>query len=528
VTSLTGTRTLLRLALRLDRVRLSAWVLIIGVLPAGTAAQYQDLYPDEASLAQVSSVISNPSLVAINGPLFAGGSIGALTAWKIMVTEVILIGLMAILTVIRHSRTEEETGRLELLSAGVLGRYAPITAALWTAGLASLASGALTTLFLIGVKQPAVGSVAMGAAIALSGLFFAAVAAVAAQLTESARSAIAIATSVLGAAYLLRALGDSGPTWLSWLSPIGWAMRLQSFADEQWWTLALLAGFAVLFGWVAYTLVGRRDLSAGLLPQRPGPAAAAASLRSPFALAWRLHRGLLIGWLIGMAVWGGVLGGAAKGIADAKLDNNNISDMLARLGGTGALVDAYLAAVLGITGLVVAAYTVQATLRLRGEEAAGRLEPLLATRTRRIQWALSHLVFAVLGTAVLLAVTGIFAGIGYGSQIGDVGGQVGELLVGALVQAPAAWVLAGIGAALFGLTPRLAGLTWAALVLCLIALEVGEILNLSQWVVDVSPFAHVPKLPGADFSATPLIWLTVLAAALTAAGLASFRRRDIG
>ncbi|GAA1742144.1 ABC transporter permease [Luedemannella helvata] len=529
MTALTGTGALLRLALRLDRVRLPVWVLIIGTLPAVTAAQYQELYPTKESLDQVSGVISNPSLVAINGPLFAGGSIGALTAWKVLVTEVILVGLMAILTVIRHSRVEEETGRLELLRAGVLGRHAPLTAALLAAGSAGVAAGTIAALGLIGARQPAAGSLALGAAVAFTGLLFAAVAGVAAQLTESARSATAIGTAVLGGAYLLRAVGDAGPTWVSWLSPIGWALRLRPYAGERWWTLGLVTVLALACVAVAFVLAGRRDLGAGLLPQRPGPARAEPALRSPFALAWRLHRGLLIGWVIGMAVWGGVLGGSAKGIGDATLDNERITDLLSRLGGAGALVDAYLGAVLGITGLVVAAYTVQATLRLRGEETAGRLEPLLATRTRRVRWALSHLAFAVFGTALLLAVAGAGAGLAYGAQVGDVGGQTAALLGAALVQAPAAWVLAGIGAALFGLAPRLAGgITWAALVLCLLVLEIGEILGLSQWIIDVSPFAHVPKLPGADFTVAPLLWLTVAAAALAAAGLAAFRRRDVG
>ena len=43
----------------------------------------------------------------------------------------------------------------------------------------------------------------------------------------------------------------------------------------------------------------------------------------------------------------------------------------------------------------------------------------------------------------------------------------------------------------------------------------------------VAPFNYVPKLPGGAVTATPLIWLTVLAAVLTAAGLAAFRRRDL-
>ena len=528
MSGLTGTRALVRLALRLDRVRLTVWVLVLGLMPAMTAKQYQGLYPTTADLEQVTGVISNPSLVALNGPLFATGSIGALTAWKILATELILIALMAILTVVRHSRTEEETGRLELLGAGVLGRHAPLTAALCTAGLASLGAGAVATVGLLGTKLPAAGSLALGLAVALTGLLFAAVAAVAAQLTESARSASAIAVAVLGAAYLLRAVGDTGPTWLSWISPFGWAMRLRPYAGEQWWVLAPLLGLTVVLGVVAYGLVGRRDLGAGLLPQRHGPAQAAPGLRSTFALAWRLHRGILTGWLVGMLVWGAVLGGSAKGIGEAKIDNQQLTDLLARLGGSSAMIDAYLGAVLGITGLVVAAYTVQSTLRLRAEEAAGRLEPLLATRTGRIRWALGHLTFAVLGTALLLAVAGAAGGLAYGAQIGDVGGQTWELLVGALVQAPAAWVIAGIGTALFGLAPRLSSLAWAALVACLLILEVGEILGLSQWLVDASPFAHVPKLPGADLTAMPLVWLTVLAAALGAAGLAAFRRRDIG
>jgi ABC-2 type transport system permease protein len=518
---------LARLALRLDRVRLSGWVLAIALLPAATAAQYLKLYPTEQSIQQVKGVISNPSLVALSGPLFRA-SLGGLTAWKILVTELILVALMSLLTVVRHTRTEEETGRLELIRAGVVGRYAPLTAALLVAGLANLAIVVLVALGLIGTGLPAAGSVVLGLAIGLVGLTFSAVAAVTAQLTESGRSAIAIAGAVLGASYLLRAVGDTGPTGLSWLSPIGWAMRMRPFAGDRWWVLGLAVGLVAVLIAVAYTLVGRRDLGAGLLPQRPGPAQAAPWLGSPLALAWRLHRGILIGWVIGMALAGATLGGAADGIGHAIGANQQITDLLARMGGRKGLLDAYLATVFGLTGLIAAVYTVQATLRLRAEETGGRIEPLLATGVGRIRWALSHLVFALLGSAALLAVAGAAAGLVYGLQIHDVGGQVPRLLAAALVQLPAAWILAGLGAALFGLAPRLAALTWAGLIACVLLLELGALLGLSQWLVDVSPFAHVPKLPGTAFTATPLLWLTGIAVALGAAGLAGFRRRDIG
>ncbi|MGC9669564.1 ABC transporter permease [Planosporangium sp. 12N6] len=524
---LTGTGALARLALRLDRVRLTVWVLIIAIMPAGTAAQYQKLYPDEHTIQQVGGAVSNPSLVALNGPLFRA-SLGGLTAWKIGVTELVLVALMNLLMVVRHTRTEEETGRSELIGAGVVGRYAPLTAALLEIGLADLAIVVLTALGLVGTGLPVAGAVAMGVAIGVTGLVFAAVAAAAAQLTESARSATALAAAVLGASYLLRAVGDTGPTWLTWLSPVGWALRVRPFAGERWWALGLAVALAAVATAAAYTLAGRRDLGAGLLPQRPGPAQAAPGLRSTLALAWRLHRGILIGWVVGMALVGAVLGGAAGGIGDAVGTNQQITDLMARMGGHKGLVDAYLATAFGLTGLVAAVYTVQATLRLRAEETGGRVEPLLATRVGRIPWAASHLVFAFAGTAVLLAVAGVGGGLAYGIQSHDVGGQVSRLLAAALVQLPAAWVLAGVGVALFGLAPRLAALAWAALVACLLLLELGALLKLDQWLVDVSPFAHVPKLPGSAFTATPLLWLAAVAATLTAAGLVGLRRRDVG
>lgn len=526
--ALAGTGALVRLALRLDRVRLAAWVLGIAAMPAGTAANYMKLYPTEQSLRDVGGVLANPSLVALNGPLF-GVSYGALTAWKIGVTAFIMAGVMSLLTVVRHTRTEEETGRLELLGSTVVGRHAALTAALLTAALANVAIVLLAALGLLGAGLPAAGAVAMGIAIGLTGLASAAVAALAAQLTEQARSAIGIAAAVLGAWYLLRAVGDTGPTWLTWFSPTGWALRMRPFAGERWWVCALFAGLVVVLTGVAYALSARRDMAAGLLPQRPAAAVAAPRLRSPLALAWRLHRGVLIGWVIAMALAGATMGGAAQGIPDGFTANQQITDLLTRMGGSKALVDAFLAAVFGIIGLTAAAYTVQATLRLRGEEASGRTEPLLATPVGRIRWALSHLTFALLGTAMLLAVAGAGAGLAYGFQVHDVGGQVPRLLGAALVQLPAAWVLAGLGAALFGLTPRVAaGLTWTALVVCVVLLELGALLGLSQWLVDASPFAHVPKLPGTAFTGTPLLWLTGIAAVLVAAGLAGFRSRDIG
>ena len=317
-------------------------------------------------------------------------------------------------------------------------------------------------------------------------------------------------------------------SWLSWLSPIGWAERFQPFAGERWWVLLLpLALLGVLLVGAAALLV-RRDLGAGVLATRLGPAAAPAWLRSPLALAWRLQRGSLAGWAIGSAVAGLSFGVIAQDMAQFAAEDPETAELLASLGGSGSITDIYLAAILSWIALLAAGYAIQATLRLRAEEAELRAEQVLATATSRTGWAGSHLVVAAAGSAVVLAAGGLLAGLAHGLRAGDLGGELPRVLGGALVQLPAVWVMAAVGALLFGLLPRLVvGATWAVLAVVLFVTMFGEPLRLDRWVLDLSPFAHLPRLPAAAFTATPLAWLLVTAAVLAAAGLAAFRRRDL-
>jgi ABC-2 type transport system permease protein len=260
---------------------------------------------------------------------------------------------------------------------------------------------------------------------------------------------------------------------------------------------------------------------------RPGPPAAGASLDGPLGLAWRLQRGTLLAWAAGLAVYGLVIGALATGIGPLVGDNAAARQLFIKLGGQTGLVNALLAAMMGFMGVAAAVYAVQAALRLRGEEASQRAEPVLAAAVGRIRWAWSHLVFAVAGPVVLLLLVGLTTGLVYGAHTGDMGKALGQLLGAALVQLPAVWVLAGIAVALFGLVPRLAAAAWGALVAFLLLTEFGSFLNLSRWATDISPFSHVPKLPGGTFTATPLLWLTAIAVALIAVGLAALRRRDL-
>ena len=529
--ALAGTGALVRLILRRDRVVLSMWVLVLALLPVAIANTMNDLYPTAAERqSYIDIVTSTPTFLALYGHAF-GHSLGAITAWRLGGT-VLIVGLASLLTVVRHTRAEEEAGRRELLGATVVGRQAPLVAALVVTFGADLVLGAIAAAGLVAYGLPAAGSVAFGLSWAVFGWAFAVVAAAVAQTTEGARAARGISIAILGLCLVLRMAGDvgkeNGPSWISWLTPFGWIQHIHLYGGHRWWIFALFAGVVAVFVTAALALSAHRDLGSGLLPTRPGRASAVRSLRGPLGLAWRLQRGTLIAWSFGFAALGAILGGIAEGGVEVIRDNQQLEIVVARLGGSSGIADTYFAAVMGFLGLVASGYAIGATLRLRGEETSGRAEPVLAAPVSRQWWAASHLTFALLGPAVVLVAAGLAAGLAYGLSTGDVGREFPRVLVAALGQLPAVWVLAGISAALYGVLPRFAAsVGWAVLAACVLLEEFGRPLQFSKRVLDLSPFAHIPKLPGDDVSAAPLLWLTLLAAALITAGILGLRRRDV-
>ena len=90
-------------------------------------------------------------------------------------------------------------------------------------------------------------------------------------------------------------------------------------------------------------------------------------------------------------------------------------------------------------------------------------------------------------------------------------------------------VLTAVAVLLFGLLPwESVALAWTAMTLVGVIAVFGPPLQWPAWMTDISPFTQTPKLPGAAVSAGPLLWLCGIALALSLAGLAGLRRRDIG
>ncbi|SEQ69336.1 ABC-2 type transport system permease protein [Streptomyces sp. yr375] len=520
-TGLAGTAPLLRFALRRDRVLIPVWVAVNTLLVLSMPNTLKGLYATPADRADLlGQLATNASLRALIGPVF-DDSLGALTAWRVGVYAGALAAVTSLLIVVRHTRDEEESGRQELIASGMVGRRASLTAALLAAGVANAVLALLVTAGL--ARLGAAGALAFGLGLAGVGMLFATTAAIVAQLTESARLARGLTAAVLGAAFVLRAAGDSatddGSSVLTWLSPLGWLENLRAFADERWWVLPLFAAAVAAQGAVAYGLAGRRDVGMSFLPTRPGPAAGA--LRTASALAWRLQRGGVLGWSVGFFLAGVVYGGLTDGAADLVGDNAKAREIVERMGGqSSGLTDAFLAAMIGMLGLIATLYVVASVLRLHGEETSGRAEPVLANAVGRLRWAAGHLAIAFGGAALIMLLAGLGFAAGYGKQ-------VLPILGACLVQLPAIWLVGGLTVLLYGTAPRLAPAAWGVAGAILLVGWIGPALNAPQAILDASPFAHLPKLPGGEMAWPPVLVLLGAAAVLVAGGLAALRRRDM-
>jgi ABC-2 type transport system permease protein len=460
-----GTARLVRLALRRDRIQLPVWLLALAALQAFSASSVLGLYPTEPDLRSFAmATAASPVALATNG-LVSGYSAGAVLACQIVMPMSLAAGLMTTLLVVRHTRQNEETGRAELVEAAVVGRKALLTAALVVAVGANLALGLLNVVVLVAAGLPLDGSVALGAAVAGAGIAFAAIAAVTAQVTDSARTANGLAGAALGVAFLLRAVGDMTGTvtdngtrvvsgWPTWVSPIGWAEQVRPYDDNAWWVLVLPVVFALAVGSVGFALTEHRDVGSGLVPTRPGPARASRSLPTAVGSAWRIQRTILFWWAFGIAVLAVVYGAIAEQIDDFLGEGEQVADMMEQLGGgTTNMVDAYFAAIFGMMAIAVAGYAVQALLRMRGEESAGRLEPVLATAVSRPRWMLAHVGLVTVGIVVLQTLTGAATGLAYGLVTEDAPGKVVHLTGAALVFVPAIGVVAALVVLVFGGVP---------------------------------------------------------------------------
>lgn len=528
-----GMRPLVGLAARRDRTMVGSWLAAIVFSVLLTALSYASLYPTEAERASFAAgAEATGATRALYGVVY-DDSVGGLVAWRLLATGGLLVGIFVALLVVRHSRADEQTGRVELVAAGTVDRAAPLAAATAIALCALAALCVLSALSLMATGEDPAGSLAFGAAWLGLGATIIGIATIAVQVSASARACRGIAIGTAAGLFAVRMIGDStSASWLSWCTPFGWAQQVRPFGGNRWWVLLLPLAASLALGAAGFALHARRDLGAGLLPQRAGPPRGGRLLRGRIGLAVRLNRAALLGWVVGLALYGAVIGSIATSVTDFTAGNQATEDVIAKLGGAGSLIDSFLGAGMSFCGMGAAAYAVTVVLRARDDETSGLQELAMASRISRRMWLGALIGFAALGAAVVLGAAAVAAGVlraARGESAESAIREAGAVVAGAMTQLPATWLVAALCALGFGWVPRWStAVGWGSIAAFAVISLLGPLVNAPQWVMDLSPFTHLPATPHAPFPTTAFLIIAVLAVLGAVAALIGYRRRNLG
>jgi ABC-2 type transport system permease protein len=452
--------------------------------------------------------------------MFGGNEtdLGAMMANELMLTLIVAASILAITTVIRHTRAEEESGIGELVLSSVVGRYARTYAALILVGGVNAGLAVAMTLAMASTGFRIVDTAAMCLGVTGVAMVFGAVAAVTAQLWRQARTATGAAMAALGAAALVRGIGDvinNSGSALSWFSPIAWAQQMRAFVDLRWWPFALLVALAIALTALATWLEGRRQYDDGNIPST-GEKPNARSITGVFGLHLTLQRGQTIGWTVGLFLGGLAFGSMTKSLLDAAKDNPLLARMLTVQGTDGVYttMTQFLAA-------AATAYVVSAVLRVYSDEESGLGEAVLARAVSRWRWLLTAVAAALAGSIVLMFFAGLGNGLGAGITLGEPGTIV-RLTLAALAYVPAIAVLAGVAALAIAL--RHAWIGWLAVTFVVTSLYLGALLRLPRWLIDLSPVGRTTA--PSHYPVVTLAVMAIVAAALTLFGGWIYRTRD--
>jgi ABC-2 type transport system permease protein len=512
----------------------SVWGLGFGIYVALQTSAYGTAYPTVAARERFAqSFVGNAGLAALVGPAQHLETIAGYMSWRLGILSIIG-AIWGLLLATRLLRGEEDAGRWELLLSGQTTRRRAAGQAIvgLAAGLAALwiFTAALTV---VEGTRSAVGfstsACMFWATCAVAGAaMFIAVGSLTGQLCGTRRRANGVAAAVFGGSFLVRMVADSsrGLEWLRWASPLGWVEELHPLVGTRPFALLPIVALIVLAAGGAFAIAGRRDLDASVLANRDTAAAHTRLLRGPGGLTVRLSRSVVLGWIAGLAAVGLVMGLVAQGASKAVSAASGFDQKFFHVGVQRGGVESYLGIAFVISAALIAFAAAGQIASARNDEADGSLDNLLVQPVGRVRWLADRLAVSTTFIVIAGVATGVAAWIGATTQHSHVG--IDALVqAGINVAAPALFVL-GVGALVYGLTPRLVSPVLYGLVVWSFVIEIiGPSLKANHWILDTAILSHITPAPAVNPNWTAVMWLVALGLAAATAGMFAFNRRDL-
>ncbi|WEK53551.1 MAG: ABC transporter permease [Candidatus Cohnella colombiensis] len=526
-----NTGLLSRFILRRDRLRIPVWIIALVAFTCLVAISFTTLYGSEQARQAIAESMKNPAMTAMVGIGYGldNYTFGAMMAHQLLLMTSIVVGIMSILLVTRHTRADEEEGRIEMVRSLPVGRLSNLgaTFAISFGTNASLALIIGFGLNALGIESMGLeGSLLYGAAIGAIGIFFAALTALFAQLSESPRGTIGFSFAILGIAYLVRAIGDVSMDTLSWFSPFGWVLSAKAYVHNNWWPIVLTVGVALLLTILAFYLNAIRDLEAGFIPSKPGKKKASSFLQSPLGLSLRLQRMGIIAWAIGMFVLGAAYGSVLGDTDSFLAQNGALKDLITPVAGF-SLTELFIAMIMSVLAMICTIPVLMVMFRLKGEEKKNRTEHLLGRAVSRMRLMGSYFIVSIAVGLVMLSLAGLGMGVAGVAAMDSSGITLGVFYQAAIVYLPAIWIMIGLAVLLVGIAPRLTSLLWLYMGYSFLVVYLGKLFQFPDWMSKLTPFGYISQYPIEQMDWVKSIALTTIAIAITVAGFVGYRRRDI-
>ncbi len=293
------------------------------------------------------------------GPAVALDDPGGFTVWRTGTPVLVLAAVWIMLTTVRITRGEEDTGRFELLLTGPVRTVDAVARCLLVVSGAAALIGVAVGASLVASGTGTRGAVFYGASVLGATLSFAATAALAAQVMLSRPAAVGVCVAAMGAALLARMVSDgvTALAWAAWLTPFGLLGRVAPYAENRVVPLVVLAAAPALLGFSALAAAHHRDLGSGWVTASTRRAPRTALLGSVGGFALRRALRPTTGWAIGMGAYFLLIGAMMTSVLEFLRQNPRFAALAEAAGFAGlSSADGFAAALFSLLAIPTGRY----------------------------------------------------------------------------------------------------------------------------------------------------------------------------
>lgn len=524
--SFTGTIRLFLFTLRRERVHGIVWLLSLMFTTVSVALTFEHLYDTETEIEALKQIILNPAITAMVGQPYGINhyATDTMMAHQMLLFTMIAVAIMNILLVARHTRADEQSGRLEHIIALPVGRIAGTLALTLYVIIINLFVTVSNALSLMAIGLEGVGSFSYGLALGTTGVFFASITALFAQFTSTSQATTGLSLFVLIGSYMLRAIGDMEAEILSKFSPFGLLLMSEVYVNNYLSPFFILLGIAVLLLVIVFFLQANREIGEGLIQVRSRKVRQ-KSLSNTFQFVLRLQLSLIIAWAIGLYVLGASYG-SMLGDMETFLEGLSMIEKMLPDDGDGTLTEQFLGMLMSVMALIGVVPSIIIVQRLYAEEDKNQMEILLTTGTSRIK-VMSHYLLVAFITSIVMLVMTVIGLYSVSIFVMDEAIPFQIYLEYSLGYLLAIWVTISLATFLIGIAPKWRNVIWIYIVYSFVVIYLGDLLELPNWLKKLTSYGYTISFPLDSSDWLTFLGLIIVSCAFIVLGIKAYQSRDL-